>query len=186
MGGARAHHYVPQCYLASFTSADKIRVFDFESGKDPFSTNTKNVAQERDFNRIESDNLPPDALEAAYGNFEGELAPVLKRLLSAAVCAEDDFSYVLTLMGVLAIRNPRFRSNFSDFQNDVRLKMLALQLSTKERWERQLARMRAEGNLEGVADVSYETLKAQLEEGDFRFVATTSEQPEPNFTPWIS
>jgi hypothetical protein len=175
LGGARAHHYVPQCYLASFTSAGKIIVFDFESGKDPFSTNTKNVAQERDFNRIESDNLPPDALETAYGKFEGELAPVLKRLVSGAVCTEDDFSSILTLIGVLAIRNPRFRSNFSEFQNDVRLKMLAFQLSTKERWERQLARMRDEGYLEGVADVPYETLKAQLEEGAFRFVTTTSE-----------
>jgi hypothetical protein len=178
LGGARAHHYVPQCYLAGFTRGDKISVFDFQSGKDLFSTHTKNVAQERDFNRVESDNLPPDALETAYGNFEGELAPVLKRLLSGAVCTEDDFSYILTLMGVLAIRNPRFRSIFSDFQNALRQKVLAFQLSTKARWERQLTRMRAEGYLEGVADVPYETLRAQFEEGAFRFVTTTSEHAQ--------
>jgi Protein of unknown function (DUF4238) len=172
---ARAHHYVPQCYLTSFTTEGKITVFDFESGKDPFSTNIKNVAQERDFNRIDSDELAPDALETAYANFEGELAPVLKNLISGAVCTEDDFSYILTLMGVLAIRNPRYRANFSDFQNNLRLKMLAVQLSSKERWERQLARMRKDGYLEGIADVPYETLKAQLEQGAFRFVTTTSE-----------
>jgi hypothetical protein len=172
---ARAHHYVPQCYLASFTKHGKITVFDLESGKEPFSTNTKNVAQERDFNRIDSDDLAPDALETAYGKFEGELAPVLKKLASGAACSEDDFCYVLTLMGVLAVRNPRFRANFSDFQNSVRLKMLAAQFSSKERWERQLARMREDGYLEGMADVPYETLKAQLEEGAFRFVTTTSE-----------
>ncbi|MBV9983459.1 DUF4238 domain-containing protein [Bradyrhizobium sp.] len=172
---ARAHHFVPQCYLASFAQGGKINVFDFESGKDPFSTNTKNVAQERDFNRIDSDDLPPDALESAYANFEGELAPVLKRLVSGAPCSEDDFSYILTLMGVLAVRNPRYRANFADFQNNARLKILAVQLSTKERWERQLARMRKDGYLEGVLDVPYETLKAQLEEGAFKFVTTTGE-----------
>jgi hypothetical protein len=172
---ARAHHFVPQCYLASFAPGGKINVFDFESGKDPFSTNTKNVAQERDFNRVDSDELPPDALETAYAKFEGELAPVLKKLASGEVCTEDDFSCILSLMGVLAIRNPRFRANFSDFQNNVRLKMLAAQLSSKERWERQLTRMRKDGYLEGVPDVPYETLKAQLEEGAFKFVTTTSE-----------
>jgi hypothetical protein len=172
---ARAHHYVPQCYLASFTTEGKITVFDFESGKDPFSTNIKNVAQERDFNRIDSDELAPDALETAYAKFEGELAPVLKKVISGAACTGDDFSYILTLMGVLAIRNPRYRANFSDFQNNLRLKILAVQLSSKERWERQLARMRKDGYLEGIADVPYETLKAQLEQGAFRFVTTTSE-----------
>src|ERR1700761_7387911 len=123
MTSARAHHYVPQCYLASFAPTGKINVFDFESGKDPFSTNTKNVAQERDFNRIESDDLAPDALENAYAKFEGELAPVLKRLTSGEACTEDDFSYILTLMGVLAIRNPRHRANFSEFQNNVRMQI---------------------------------------------------------------
>jgi hypothetical protein len=172
---ARAHHYVPQCYLASFAPDGKINVFDFESGKDPFSTKTKNVAQERDFNRIDSDDLPPDALESAYAKFEGELAPVLKKLTSGGACTEDDFCYILSLMGVLAVRNPRHRANFSDFQNNVRLKMLAVQLSSKERWERQLARMRRDGYLEGVPDVPYETLKAQLEEGAFTFVTTTGE-----------
>jgi hypothetical protein len=172
---ARAHHYVPQCYLASFAPDGKINVFDFESGKDPFSTNTKNVAQERDFNRIDSEDLPADALETAYAKFEGELAPVLKKLTSGEACTEHDFSYILSLMGVLAVRNPRYRANFSDFQNNVRLKMLAVQLSSKERWERQLARMRKDGYLEGIPDVPYETLKAQLEEGAFKFVTTTGE-----------
>jgi len=142
---ARAHHFVPQCYLASFAPGGKINVFDLESGKDPFSTNTKNVARERDFNRLDSDDLPPDALETAYAEFEGELAPVLKKLVSGGACSVDDFSYILTLMGVLAVRNPRYRANFADFQNNVRLKMLAMQLSSKERWERQLARMRKDG-----------------------------------------
>ena len=153
----------------------KITVVDFKSGKEPFSTNPKNVAQQRDFNRIDSDTLPPDALENAYATFEGELAPVLKTIAAGESCTEDGFSYVLTLMGVLAIRNPRFRANFSEFQNSVRQKMVAVAMSSKERWERQLARMREDGYLEGKPDVPYEQLKAHLAEGKIKFVTTTSE-----------
>jgi Protein of unknown function (DUF4238) len=74
MSEARAHHFVPRCYLNNFAREEQIVAIDVLAGK-RFVTNTKNVAQERDFNRIESDTLPPDALETAYGLFEGELAP---------------------------------------------------------------------------------------------------------------
>jgi hypothetical protein len=172
---ARAHHFVPQCYLNNFAPGKKITVVDLKSGKAPFSTNPKNVAQERDFNRIDSDTLAPDALENAYAQFEGELAPVLKKLVAGETCTEDDFCYVLSLMGVLGLRNPRFRGSFAEFQNSVRQKMVAVALSTKERWEKQLARMREDGYLDGKPDVPYEELKAQLAEGNIRFVTSTSE-----------
>jgi hypothetical protein len=61
---------------------------------------------QRDFNRIESDALPRDALESAYAMFESELAPILKKLGEGATISEDEFSYVLTFIGVLAVRNP--------------------------------------------------------------------------------
>ncbi|HXI08868.1 MAG: DUF4238 domain-containing protein [Bradyrhizobium sp.] len=172
---ARAHHYVPQCYLIGFAREGKITVVDVKTGKGPFATNPKNVAQERDFNRIDGADLPADALENAYGAFEGELAPVLKGLIAGERCGEEQFEYVLSLVGVLALRNPRYRASFSGFQNSVRHQMLAVALSSKERWEKQLARMRADGYLQGKPDVPYETLKEHLAKGDIRFVTTTSE-----------
>jgi hypothetical protein len=143
-----------------------------------FVTNTKNVAQERDFNRIESDTLPPDALETAYGLFEGELAPVLRKLSEGATISEDDFSYVLTLIGLLAIRNPKFRGNFSEFQDTVRHQMIAVATATKERWEGQLAQAKAAGYLDGVKDVPYETIRASVERRDFKFVTTPHEHAQ--------
>jgi hypothetical protein len=172
---ARAHHYVPQCYLRSFAPNGKVTVVDLKTGKGPFATNPKNVAQERDFNRIESDSLPPDALENAYAKFEGELAPVLKSTAAGNKCTEDDFCYLLSLIGLLAVRNPRFRDSFSEFQNNLRHKMIAVTLATKERWERQLARMRKDGYLDGIPDVPYERLRTEVASGNIQFVTSTSE-----------
>jgi hypothetical protein len=174
MSTARAHHFVPRCYLNNFTIANRITVVDLTNGR-IFSTNPKNVAQERDFNRIESDELEPDALEKAYGAFEGEVAPILKRLAGGASCSEDDLSYVLNLITLLAIRNPRFRERFGEFQDNVRRQIMSLQTSTKERWDSQLAKAKAAGYMEGIKEVPYEEIRASVVNRDFRFVTTTSE-----------
>jgi hypothetical protein len=171
---ARAHHFVPRCYLNNFTTAEKITAVDLTTGK-RFTTNTKNVAQERDFNRIESATLPADALETAYAAFEGELAPVLKRLSNGGTCDEDEFSYVLNLIALLAIRNPRFRESFGEFQNNVRHQMLQLATATKERWEAQVAQARAAGYMEGVKDVPYEQMRSSVVKRNFKSVTSTSE-----------
>jgi Protein of unknown function (DUF4238) len=60
--------------LNNFTTDNKIIAIDLRTGK-RFTTNPKNVAQERDFNRIDSDTFAPDALEMAYAEFESKLAP---------------------------------------------------------------------------------------------------------------
>jgi hypothetical protein len=110
--------------------------------------------------------------------FESELAPILRKLGEGATISEDDFSYILTLIGVLAVRNPRFRGKFSEFQDNVRHKMLALMTATKERWESQLAKVRAAGYLEGTVDVPYEQIRASVERRDFKFVTTTHEHAQ--------
>jgi hypothetical protein len=174
MSEARAHHFVPRCYLNNFTTNGKITAVDITTGK-TFATSTKNVAQERDFNRIESDTLAPDGLESAYATFEGELAPVLKRLSKGDLCSQDDFSYVLNLITLLAIRNPRFRESFGEFQDNVRHQMLRLATATKERWDSQVAKAKAAGYMDGIKDVPYEQIRASVVKRDFKYVTTTSE-----------
>jgi hypothetical protein len=174
VSAARAHHFVPRCYLNNFTTAGKILAVDLSTGR-RFSTNTKNVAQERDFNRIDSGTLPPDALEMAYATFESELAPVLKKLGSGKTCNDDEFSYVLNLIALLAIRNPRFRESFGEFRDNVRQQVLQLATATKERWEAQVKRAKAAGYMEGIADVPYEQIRSSVVKRNFKFVTTTSE-----------
>jgi hypothetical protein len=174
MSTARAHHFVPRCYLSNFTTGQKITVVDLNEGK-RFTTNPRNVARERDFNRIESDTLDPNALETAYGMFEGEVAPILKGLTEGKECSEDEFSYVLNLVTLLAIGNPRFRESFGEFQGNVRDQIMQVATATKERWESQMSQAKAAGYMEGVKEVPYEEIRASVVNRDFKFVTSTSE-----------
>lgn len=82
---ARNHHFVPQCYLKGFArhrNKPKVRVIDLRQRK-TFETNPKNIAAERDFNRVEIAGHPPDAIEAAFSRFESQLAPALDRIIAA-------------------------------------------------------------------------------------------------------
>lgn len=62
--GARAHHFISQCYLKGFTrngsKKSKLFVIGLEQLRS-FETRPENVAHRRDFNRIEG--LPPEELE---------------------------------------------------------------------------------------------------------------------------
>ena len=177
MSEARGHHFVPRCYLNNFAINEKTDCVDMKAATSRVMS-TKKVAKMRDFNRIESDALPSDALETAYGKFENELAPVLKTLSEGGTISEEDFSYVLTLIGVLAVRNPRHRDSFSNFQDNVRHQMLAVMSSTKERWERHLAGARRDGFADGMPDVPYEEIRTSIERRDFKFVTTPHEHAQ--------
>ncbi|WP_315826736.1 MULTISPECIES: DUF4238 domain-containing protein [unclassified Bradyrhizobium] len=172
---ARAHHFVPKCYLGNFVTAEKITVVDLQRARH-FVTNPKNVAQERDFNRIDSDTLAPDALEQAYGEFESDLAPILRIAAhSPAELTEDQLAHILNLIALLAIRNPRTRGNFSEFQNELRQGMLDLASSSEERWQVQMKKMREAGYLDGIKEVPYSVIRKSIIERNFKFVTSTTE-----------
>jgi hypothetical protein len=175
---SRIHHYVPQCYLRGFASDNKspsLFVVDLIS-KQSFTTSPRNIAAERDFNRIELDGVAPDAVESAYSQFEAELAPALSRTIESRTLADgEDRELVLNLIGLLAIRNPRHRANFAGFQNRLFKTVLNLALSTKEVWESQVQRMRAAGYLAEDAPTDYEQIKAAVMLGDYSFVTPTNQ-----------
>ncbi|RZI39825.1 DUF4238 domain-containing protein [Herbaspirillum sp. HC18] len=71
---ARNHHWVPQCYLKGFAKSRgksaKLFVIDAIERK-TFQTIPRNVASERDFNKIEVDGVDPNHIESGYAHFEG-------------------------------------------------------------------------------------------------------------------
>jgi uncharacterized protein DUF4238 len=111
--------------LNNFTTGGKILAVDLQNGKH-FRTNPKNVAQERDFNRVEADEFAPDFLEKQYGKFESELAPILKALRAGEKCSKLEFDHVLNLITLLANRNPRHRKTFSKFPARAPLYLLTI------------------------------------------------------------
>lgn len=110
---ARAHHYIPEFYLAGFTRKesrdDLLWVHDREENK-VWTARPKKVAHIRDYYRVEADDLEPDVLEKAFATFESEAAEALRRLVRARqVPAGDDLAIALNFVTLMVVRVPGFR-----------------------------------------------------------------------------
>jgi hypothetical protein len=74
---ARAHHYVPQCWLSGFTESGKrggrLFVTDLTRSKQ-WPTTPPNAGYERDFNRVEDSNRDPLAFETFFSRIESDIA----------------------------------------------------------------------------------------------------------------
>jgi hypothetical protein len=174
---ARRHHYLPQCYLKGFGKprqrgkAHYVQVFD-RSGK-AFRTNIINVAAEKDFNRVEVDGHPPDAVEQEIAKFESQIGPALVRILQARSLAnEDDRILLFNLIAAMATRNPRLRENIRDFHERVSDLIMQAATATKERWEGQLRQMKAKGYVPK-HNVPYEKLREFVTEKKYRIEVPT-------------
>src|SRR4051794_11949934 len=110
---ARLHHYIPRCYLKGFAASrsknGKLLVIDGRTKK-TFVTTSRNIAAEKDFNRLDIPGVPPDALESSMSKFETELDRALERIiLSGTFRNTDDRAIVFNFIALLSVRNPRWR-----------------------------------------------------------------------------
>jgi Protein of unknown function (DUF4238) len=169
----RHHHWLSECYLRGFAVLRKkgkhqIQVFD-RVQRGHFPTSTRNVAGERDFNRLDEDQGDdPYALEKAYAAFEGRLAPAIQRVAQAgAFTSQEDRDLIISMIALFALRNPRWREQVRAIHEDMSLKMMEAALATKERWEGQIARMQGDGDRIG-ASVTYEEMKEFIDSRKFK------------------
>jgi hypothetical protein len=133
MALARKHHYVPQMYLSGFANTDgQCSVIDAE-GRRTFTTSPANIAAERDYNAIEADGIPPDALEKELGKFEGVIAPAIKRVRETASFGKNgaDREDIINLLTLLAVRNPRTRKEMGDLYTQIIRAMLLMTFEKK-------------------------------------------------------
>ncbi len=104
--------------------------------RDPFFAATSKVAVERDFHTVEVDGLAPDAFENAFACFEGELSASLDRITARrSIADEDDRALLFNLIGILAVKNPRFRESFRDFRERTLSLMMQAMTATPDRWK---------------------------------------------------
>jgi len=164
---ARNHHFVPQGYLAGFTDTGtregRLYVLDLQTQK-AFATRPRNVAAQRDFNRIDVEDQRPDALEQALGDFEDRAIAVIRWVRDQGCLPEDnDFSYLLNLMCLLVVRNPRLRQSLTRAkQQGARIIMDRL-VSDRRLWEHHMRKALEAGDIP-VSDVSFEQMKRFVEE----------------------
>jgi len=168
---ARNHHYLPQCYLKGFTKdrkKPKLFVVDAKEKK-YFSTHPRNVAAVRDFNRVDAEGLAPDALESALGNFESDLAPVLEKVCATRTMSDtEDRAWLLNLVAMTALRNPRHRENFRTAREQTARIMMDMVTATPERFASQLKGAQEAGYIDDTGDVDYETMRKFVNEGQFK------------------
>jgi hypothetical protein len=174
---ARSHHWVSKFYLKAFAVPRKrtmqTQVFDRVARKQ-FATAIENVATKRDFNRVEINGVAPDAFENAMAAVESDLSPGIERIRAAGTFDNaDDRASLLNLIGLLHLRNPRFRETIRDFHERVAKATMGLLLATPERWARQTAKMKKGGYLPPDADTDYEKMKAFVREGEYRVETAT-------------
>jgi hypothetical protein len=75
-------------------------------------TSPANICKERDFNRIESDSLPQDALESALSKFEDLVGSALTQIQeSPESIVWGNWNTLLNFMALLAVRNPTVRKH---------------------------------------------------------------------------
>lgn len=168
---SRHHHYIPQAYLRGFARPKSGRqwytnVTDL-AGDRAYPTNVRNVCGERDFMRAEIAGHEPDKIEKEMSNFEAKCIEAIRRVAQTAKFDGEDANLTLNFMALLAVRSPETRENIRDFHERVAKRMMDLSLATKERWEGQMAQLRARGGPVN-DDLTYEDMKAFHEAGQYK------------------
>lgn len=167
---AREHHFVPRSYLAGFTDNGKKRGklygFDMQTGKF-FQAEPENVARERDFNRFEFGEQPPDALETAYGQFEGKVALAIRNICKTNdLTQNEDYHYLLNLIALLAIRNPALRRSMEQAQQSLTKMIGRLLVSDKQLYKYHLQSAFRDGFISR-NDVPFEQMKRFVEADNY-------------------
>lgn len=168
---ARRHHYLPQSYLAAFTDTGlkdgQFSVLDIQTGRS-FRTSPLNVGAERDFNRVDIEGRPPDAIENALAPFEGEATAAIRRVINTeAFPSDSDWNLILNLLGLIAVRNPKLRGSFNQSREQVLRRVSDLLVSDKKIWSHHVKKAREAG--EGISDsVSFEDVQRFVDAGNYR------------------
>lgn len=112
---SRAHHFVPQCWLAGFTDTGEkeglLWVTDLKRGKQ-FRCKPSEVGHRRDFNRINNPGLSdPLAIEKLFSKIESKIAPLFKALFIEKRGPQNGFELgmLVEYMAIQSIRGPSFR-----------------------------------------------------------------------------
>lgn len=167
---ARNHHFVPQCYLKGFVrhrEKPKLFVVDLRK-RAAFHAHPRNVAAERDFHAIDVDGHPPDALEGALAQFEGPLADALGRIIAnKEIRAEEDRVYLLNLVAILAVKNPRHRQTFMSFQERLYDMIGDMVTSNDWIWNSQIRQAKEAGFIKKECTVTREQVREFLDRGEY-------------------
>lgn len=178
MAEAHNHHFVPQGYLRHFANGvgrkAKVNAFDLTQAK-RFETLVRNVASQRDFNRIDAEGQHPNALEDAYAEFEAEAAPAIARIVSDKKFAGRDRDLVLNLMALLGVRHPKRRKTLGNFFERVYKSVLQITVRDEATWRSMSTKAAASGYIQSDAVENFEVIRDFINSDEFGVVTHQNE-----------
>ena len=97
--------------------------------------------------------------------FESGLAEALVRMNEARNLEnEDDKAYLLTLIGLAALRNPDMRKNIKGIADGQGRMHIAARLQSQVTYDASVAEAKAEGALPDNYDITYEEMREAFDE----------------------
>lgn len=135
----RAHHFVPQCWLAGFTDTGekdgRLWVTDFKRQKQ-WPSSPENVGHRRDFYRVSDPAFgDPVAFEKVFSRIEDALAPVFKALdKQPRGPYRHEWESLFTYIAVQWMRVPAFRPMLLRIADGIHRRFFAEALKTPQSW----------------------------------------------------
>jgi hypothetical protein len=162
---ARAHHFVPKCWLAGFTDsgeADGVLFVTDLTRKRQWRCRPSEVGHRRDLNRIDNPMLSdPLTIEKMFSGIENDVAPIFRALNEEKRGPKDSFelSMLLEYMAIQWVRVPTSRAIIG---STVYSHVTDSALSTPEMWSNTLQKAAVEANQR---DAEYSTIVEALASG---------------------
>ena len=127
---ARAHHYIPQFFLAGFTALGSkqgtLYVHDLEQLKS-WPSNPEGTGHQKDFYRITLPGRRPDEIEKILGLIETPASKVVKKLAAKnAIPSGRDFDVLMQFTALMAVRIPRLREVHAKFEEQSTRQLIKL------------------------------------------------------------
>lgn len=167
---ARRHHYLPQAYLAAFTDTGTkdglLYVLDSSGAR--FRSSTKNVAVELDFNRVDINGKPPDIVENELSALEDSATQAILNLnRTNTFPSDDDFSWIINLLCLIAVHNPKLRKSFNR-SRELTIHIIGdLLVSNEKTWTHHLKKAQDAGYI-GETSISFEEMKKFFKERKYK------------------
>lgn len=158
----RRHHYIPQFYLAGFTSDGTkdglLHATDIATGKQ-WRCKPEGVAHSRDYFRVDVPGQDPFVIERSFADIEGQMATALRTVIETqSIPIGDTYSFLMHLVALSLARVPVMRENTGRPMVQVAEMVLKMTLESPERYYATLEDMKQDGrDVSGFPD--YETAR---------------------------
>jgi hypothetical protein len=136
MSEPRKHHYIPQCYLRNFSIDNRrkqVLLLDMKR-KIKRVVSIADIAQRRDFNRVEIHDVDPNALEKSFSKFEDDVSRSIKIIVDGGDFTAEIKDNILNLIALLAVRSPQKRNGFAQSYAHVAKIIMDISLTSEKSW----------------------------------------------------